>query len=147
VTGFHTYAEEGSAVVSVHLVDSGGSFIDESFAITIYDASLDNFEPHAFSIGKKSTKTVILINSFQDLAITGQVSDFSATVDWGDGSSSSCPSAACWFGLSPSNQFFFALFGSHSYAKTGMFTVTMQVSDEGGSVGPVVQTTATVTNS
>jgi hypothetical protein len=147
VTGFHTYAEEGSAVIGVHLVDAAGSFLDESFPIAIDDASLDNFQLQPFSIGKKSTKPVILINSFQDLSVSGKLSDFRASVNWGDGTSSTCPSVACWFGSSPSNQLFFALLGSHAYSKTGTFKVTMQVSDDGGSVGPVVQTTGTVTNS
>jgi hypothetical protein len=150
VTGWHTYVEEGSAVISLHVVDSGGSFIDDSFPINIDDASLDNFQLQPFRVGKKSTKPVILIINFQDLGITGTPGDFRASVGWGDGTSSTCPSSACWFGSSPTNpgdQRFFALFGSHSYSKTGTYTVTMQVSDDGGSVGPVVQTTGSVVNS
>jgi len=63
--------------------------------------------------------------------MTGTLSDFSATIDWGDASSSS-GTIAGGPGLTP-----YAVSGTHTYGSTGTFTVTTTVTDVGGASAKV----------
>jgi hypothetical protein len=56
----------------------------------------------------------------------GTVSDYTATIDWGDISTSSGT-------VSGPNGGPFTVSGSHSYATTGTFTITVSIADVGGS--------------
>jgi len=65
--------------------------------------------------------------TFTDASSTGTLSDFSATIDWGDGSSSigaisGGPGTATY-----------SVTGSHTYATTGFFAVKTAIADLGGS--------------
>lgn len=55
-------------------------------------------------------------------------SDFSASIDWGDGTTSAVGVSRTCFGQSC----FFVVGGNHSYFSTGMFTATAHVRDNGG---------------
>ena len=56
----------------------------------------------------------------------GTLSDFSATINWGDGSSSTGT-------VSGPNGGPYTVSGSHTYASTGTFTITTNMKDVGGS--------------
>jgi hypothetical protein len=57
---------------------------------------------------------------------TSSTADFTATIDWGDGSA---PSAGTVTGSAGS----YTVSGSHSYTATGPFTVKAHIADDGGS--------------
>lgn len=125
VTGTHTYAEEGSYTITVTITDvdnSGNSATVMSKAI-VADAQLHAkcamppLVPQTYS-GPTAT--------FTDDASTGMLSDFSATINWGDGSSPGTISGGP--GNAP-----YTVSGSHTYSSTGPFTVTTTIKDDGGS--------------
>ncbi len=124
VSGSHTYAEEGTFPVAVTIADAGGSNASSTAAATIADAPLaatrlaiGGFEGKSFS-GNVAT--------FTDGDPNGAVSDYTATIDWGDGSTSAGTVSANGSGG-------FAVSGSHTYAEEGIFNVTVTVADAGGS--------------
>jgi hypothetical protein len=123
VAGSHQYTEEGTYNVTVTVNDDGGSTTGASGSATVNDAPLSSAcaiaanSPQAFS---GATLT------FTDANPGGTLSDFTATIDWGDthvtSGTVSGPSAGV-----------FTVSGSHTYTSTGFFNVTTTVNDVGGS--------------
>src|SRR3989442_13398162 len=64
---------------------------------------------------------------FTDQSSTGTLSDFSATISWGD-SSSSAGTITGGPGNTP-----YTVSGTHTYASTGTFSITTSIKDVGGS--------------
>jgi hypothetical protein len=120
----HIFAEEGSYTGTLTATDASGLTSSTNFSVNVADAPLTSacampsFTLQAFS-GPTAT--------FKDAATTGLLSDFSATVDWGDGSSST----GAISGGPGTVQY--SVHGSHTYATTGFFTVKTMITDDGGS--------------
>jgi hypothetical protein len=123
VTGSHQYAEEGTPTVTVTVNDDGGSTTGASGSAIVNDAPLSSTcaiaanSPQAFS---GATLT------FTDANPGGTLSDFTATIDWGDSHVTSGAVSGPSAGV-------FTVSGSHTYASTGYFDVTTTVNDVGGS--------------
>lgn len=125
VSANHTYGDENEYAVTVVITDSDNSSnaATVSSKASIADAGLSasgatTTSPQAFSGGVAS---VTDSNSSSSSA-----SDFSATIDWGDGSPSSSGAVIGEGGS-------YSVSGSHSYPSTGYFTVKVHVVDDGGS--------------
>jgi hypothetical protein len=120
----HTYAEEGGYTVTVSVSDDGGSTTSGTSSVTVADAALTSVcaavavSPQAFS---GSTAT------FTDADVNGVVTDYTATISWGDGSSSAATIAG-GPGTGP-----YTVTGSHTYLSTGPFTIKTKIDDAGGS--------------
>jgi hypothetical protein len=123
VTGSHTYAEEGAYRVSVDVHDLDGSVIVLGTA-TVADAPL-SARAASFSVVTKTTFAG-MVASFTDADPNGSASDFTATIDWGDGSSSAGIVSAGGGGR-------FVVSGSHTYAAKGKYAVNVHIADAGGS--------------
>jgi len=124
VAGTHIYKEEGPFTGSVKIVDQGGSTTMTSFTATIKDAALT-------ATAVCPTTTLQAINgpvaTFTDAASpSGTLSDFTATIDWGDGTTSAGTVSGPSGGL-------YTVSGSHTYTSTGYFTITTSIKDVGGS--------------
>jgi PKD repeat protein len=123
VTGSHQYAEEGNHTVTVAVLDDGGSTTGASGSAIVTDARLSSTcaiaanSPQAFS---GATLT------FTDANPGGTLSDFTATIDWGDTNVTSGTVSGPSAGV-------FTVSGSHTYTSTGFFNVTTTVNDVGGS--------------
>jgi len=65
--------------------------------------------------------------TFSDADPNGQVSDYTASINWGDGHTSTVKVYKNPFGKG------FVLAGLHQYASKGTYSVTLTVSDTGGS--------------
>lgn len=126
VTATHTYHQEGSYTVTVTITDTDtpGNTATVTSTATVGDAALTAtcaapaVSPMTFS---GPTATLGDANPF------GTVSDFTATIDWGDLSSSPGTVSGPMGGP-------FTVSGSHSYGSTGTFTITTSISDDGGSM-------------
>src|SRR5439155_27065702 len=81
-------AEEGSSVITVSITDMGGSTASATSSANVADATLT--ATGGFTVtateGKDSGNQTVA--TFTDANPTAPVSDFAATIDWGDGSTS-----------------------------------------------------------
>jgi hypothetical protein len=134
VSGTHTYTEEGSTAITVSIEDIGGSSVSADSIATVADAPL---MATAINIAaQEGTAFSGKLATFADLDPNGVVSDYSATIAWGDGSSSSGSISANGIGS-------FAVSGSHAYAEEGYFSFTVTIHDVGGSM-VIIAGTATI---
>jgi hypothetical protein len=133
VSGTHTYAEDGSYAPSVSLSEAGTS----PDAVTVTDTA--NVAENGFSLtpgpafvateGHAFTRTLA---TFQDPGSPDPASKFTATIDWGDGSTD--------VGTITGNSGNFTVTGTHTYTDeidSGLFTVTVSEPDANFTVGPV----------
>ena len=123
VAGSHQYAEEGNYTVSVKVADDGGSTTSASGTNTVADA------PITATCGTPATSLQSFsgtVASLADANTGAPASDFTATIDWGDGSSTSNGTVAGSGGS-------YTITGSHSYSSTGYYNITTTVTDDGGS--------------
>jgi hypothetical protein len=125
VSGSHTYIEEGSYPVKVTITDnvnSSNTTIATSTA-AVADAAL------TASCATPTVSTSSFSGSvatFTDANPFGPVTDFTATISWGDLSSS--PGVVSGPTGGP-----FTVSGSHTYATLGSHTITVSIVDDGGS--------------
>jgi phosphatidylethanolamine-binding protein (PEBP) family uncharacterized protein len=118
----HLYGEEGTYTVTVAVSDDGGSTTSAGGTVQIADAPLTASAPASLTASSSVSGTTA---TFNDANTTAPVADFTATIDWGDGSSSLGVVSAAGSG--------FAVKGTHTYAQTGMYTVKTTIVDDGGS--------------
>jgi hypothetical protein len=131
VSGSHTYADEGSHTISVSITDVGGASTSTSSSASVGDAALT-----AQGINVTSTEAVAFsgnVASFTDANPNSSAGDFTATINWGDGQSSSGTVGAGTAGG-------FVVSGTHTYTDEGNHTVSVSITDVGGA-------TATATGS
>jgi hypothetical protein len=126
VSGAHTYSEEGSFPVAVTITDTDNASNSASTHSTaaVADAALVA-SPACLATSPRSYNGPTA--TFADAASpSGTLSDFSATINWGDGATSTGA-------VSGPNGGPYSVSGSHSYATTGSFTITTTITDVGGS--------------
>jgi hypothetical protein len=124
VTGGHTYAKEGTYNVSVHIADSGGNFADAASTATVADAPITATGKSIQVIRRANfTDTVA---SIVDADPTSPLSEYAATITWGDGSSSAGTFISTGGGH-------FDVLGTHSYTATGTYTIGVSITTLGGS--------------
>lgn len=136
VSGAHTFAEEGNFGISVTLTDAGGAFSTSVPHFAVHDASLSS-SGSSFSTVEGTTFSGNLA-TFSDSDPNGMLSDYSATIGWGDGSSSAGTIIADGLGG-------YIVSGSHTYLEEGSFTIQVFPLDVGGAGAPT-SATATVTD-
>lgn len=124
VIGSHTYAEEGSFTLTVQVSASGGQSATAQGAAIVADAPLTITR---LVVGASEKRLAGLVATFTDADAAGTVSDYSATISWGDGVTSS--------GLVVKNplEAGFVTAGAHQYTKAGTYSVTLTITDGGGS--------------
>jgi hypothetical protein len=126
VNGTHTYTEEGSYGITVTItdVDNASNTATANSTANVADAPLASkcaapaTTPKVFA---GPTATFTDANSFATSA------DFTATIDWGDSSSSS-GTVSPGTGSGP-----YTVSGTHTYSSTGTFTIKTTIKDDGGS--------------
>jgi hypothetical protein len=125
VSGTHAYAEEGAYTTSVSITDVGGSTAQASSSATVADAALAANGGLTLS-GTESAALNGTVATFTDANPAATVSDFTATINWGDGSTSTGTVTA-------GNTGGFSVSGTHVYAEEGAYTTTVTIADDGGS--------------
>jgi hypothetical protein len=128
----HTYAEEGSFAVKVTItdVDNTSNTATTSSTATVADAALTAKGTTVSAVeGASTTQTVA---TFTDADPAGTVSDYTATINWGDGSTSTGTIAASGSG--------FKVSGTHTYAEEGTDAITVTIKDVGGATASATST-------
>lgn len=123
LSGSHIYAEEGSYTVSISATDSKGQSGSGSATASVADAPLS---VNSLTLNRPAEGTVGLEAHFSDADTGGTLSDYHATIQWGDGTTSQ---ATIRVG---SNGEIYIVTSSHKYAKTGTYTITLTLQDVGG---------------
>lgn len=121
VSGTHTYLEEGPYQVTTTVTDvtNPANTATATGTATVADAPLS-------ATGTNITTTNPLsatVATFTDADPNGTVSDYTASINWGDGTTS----AGTVSGSGP-----FAVAGTHTYPALGPYTVVTHICDVGG---------------
>jgi hypothetical protein len=129
VSGTHTYAEEGNDAVAVSISDTDGAHFNVNSTAIVADAALT---PTAGSGLNPTSGTAYSATwaTFTDGDPNGAVSDFSATIAWGDGTVSAGTVATNTGGG-------FKVTGTHTYPQGGSLQAAVTVYDAGGASGSV----------
>ena len=130
VSGSHTYADEEAQTITVTVKDTGGSTATIQSAVHLADADtlVATVVPAIVTEGVAFSGTLA---TFIDTLAGTPAGDFAATIDWGDGATTS--------GSVSGAGGHFTLQGSHTYADEGAFTITASISDVGGTASAVAQ--------
>jgi hypothetical protein len=125
VSGSHTYEEEGTYTVTVKItdVDNSSNTATANSTAKVADAALSSTCTAPATASNPFNGNVA---HFTDADPHGTVSDYTATINWGDSSSSSGT-------VTGPNGGPFDVSGSHTYSTTGFFTISVKIDDAGGS--------------
>jgi hypothetical protein len=129
VAGSNTYAEEGGYSVNVTVTDTATPTVISVAHSTaqVADAALSVTDtPTLTSTEGAATPAGLRVATFADADPAGTVADYTATVNWGDGQTSSATVQAAAAGG------FDVLAPSHTYEEEGNPTVTVSINDAGG---------------
>ena len=128
----HTYAEEGNYVTTIVISDAGGSKTIVNGAVTVADAPLVSTGLPTPPIIQEGTPFSGAVASFADLDPGGMVSDYTATITWGDG-------VTTLGTVVPGTPGLFNVVGTHTFEE-GTYTVSVVIADAGGSTTTAVST-------
>jgi hypothetical protein len=115
----HTYLVAATYTPRVTITDAAGDVVTESATTAISDAPLSATGATAFA-GVNSPATVT-VATFTDADPNAGASSYSATIAWGDGTSSA--------GVVAQSSDVFAVSGNHIYTTTGAFAPTATIQD------------------
>jgi YD repeat-containing protein len=142
ISGVHTYSDDALYNLSVTVTMSPGPNLTAAGPAVVADASLSgsasNFTPTVgvplgFVAG--TSDNPVTVASFSDGNTSAPATDFTASINWGDGTTSA--------GTVSGSAGSYSVAGNHSYVKPGAFTITTTVTDVGSSTVSL-QGTATV---
>ncbi len=124
VQGAHVYKEAGTYTVKVTITDVGGATATASSTAHVSDAALKgSLTPISPVHGQPFSGTVATFTDANPYATAG---DFTATINWGDGTTSTATVV-----LNPDGSF--SVQGTHTYTSAGAFTMTVTILDAEGS--------------
>ncbi len=142
VSGGHTYADEGVFTITTVLTDDapGTASATSSFMVTVTEAdtlAAASVQPNVTLTESATTSGAIAV--FSDAGYpNNSASDFSATIDWGDGATTAGTVSSAGDGN-------FTVSGSHAYADEGSFTATVVLTDDApGTDSATASSTVTV---
>jgi hypothetical protein len=121
VAGSHSYAEEGSYPVAINVTDAGGNGVMISGTAAVRDPAVLATGGVAFSAVQGTPSGSQVVATFTDPAGAETISDYSATIDWGDGTAASGADQ-----ITASNGVF-SVYGSHNYAAPDSYTIQVTV--------------------
>jgi hypothetical protein len=139
VTGGHFYDEEdgpsGPYKPTITITDVGDAF---NTATVVSQATIVDAPLTGTSVVVTATEglpfTSTSVGTFVDADPDGMVTDYTATVDWGDGTPTTAGTVTGPHG-GP-----FTVLGDHDYLHSGTYTITVPVLDAGGAHTTIVDT-------
>lgn len=123
VAGHHVYAEEGSYNVVVTVTDQSNHTVTAADAIDVADAPLLAVGSRVH-VSQGLVATNVTVASFVDTGGADAVGEYTTTIDWGDGTTSTGTVSLSHGTLN--------VVGSHTYAAAGQYPVKVTIQDEGG---------------
>ena len=139
VSGTHQYTDELSGLLNVSISEPGLGSNGIGNTVTISEADALTVTASSFTVkaGRPLSGTVATLTDANPLALP---SDFTTTINWGDGTTTSGTVTGPEGGPFP-------VTGSHTYKPAGTFTVTITAADDPpGTATASATATATVTH-
>jgi streptogramin lyase len=129
VKAVHTYARPGRYVVATTILDRGGSQFALQTTAIVAPGPWSAASVGPISVLKDTLISGALVGAFT-APPSSQLSDFSATIDWGDGT----PNSAGSISQAPGSQTTFQVSGDHTYLndRTQPYAVAVTVHDAFG---------------
>lgn len=149
VAASHTYAASGDYTLTITISDTDGSQATVTGTAEVSQATLLAHALPVKSDGLAVNNSNVAV--FSDTGGPDPLANYSATIDWGDGSSSS---GTVTSGITPLDASLtggpviadiFSVSGSHTYTATGDYTVTITISDTDGGQATVTGTVSVAT--
>jgi hypothetical protein len=135
----HTYGEQGSDTVTLKVTDSAdGQSDSKTFTITVSDPAVKAVGAFAFAAVEGTLSASRTVATFTDPGGPEPVSDYAATIAWGDSTTST--------GTITLSGSVFTVQGSHTYAEQGSDTISVTVHHESAPDSNMVTSTATVSD-
>lgn len=144
VSGTHTYVEEGAYTIVVVVTASIGSSFSVVASATVSDAPLTATGVSvSLSAGASSESRPVVagrptgnvkVANLADFNPGGTASDFTARIDWGDGTTPTPGTVTAGVGGG------FSVAGGHTYTARGDYGITVVITDDGGSQAAAVST-------
>jgi photosystem II stability/assembly factor-like uncharacterized protein/PKD repeat protein len=131
VTGVHVYAEEGTYNVNVTVNDVGGSTTTIASTMVVADAPLTPTAATVATVEGQPLAANSVVATFVDANTNAPLSDFTATIDWGNGVTSAGTIVSLGNGK-------FSVTGGTLYPEFGTYSVTVTIFDRGGSTASTV---------
>jgi hypothetical protein len=116
VSGQHAYLEEGSHPISVTISDSQATSSTVSLTASVSDPAVQAASGPSLAAVEYATSAMQTLATFVDPGGNEAPSDYSATINWGDGTSSSGLIVADAANAT------FSVLGSHAYTASGNLT-------------------------
>ena len=131
ILGSHTYAEEGSYPLQVFVQSTSGATATANSTAQVADAPL-SATGTTINLSQGTTFTGV-VATFTDANPNAPLSDFTATITWGNGNISTGTVTALGGGN-------FSVSGTNTYAQSGTFGVNVAIADVGGSTANATTT-------
>ncbi len=136
VSGTHTYATDGTYPVTVSIVSPGGSFGSASGQAIVADVLVTGGLVDLLRATVGTPLTNVNVANFSDAGTENPVSEYDATIDWGDGTALSAGRVVATDGG-------FQVVGSHTFASSGNFTGRATIhASEGATLSILFSTSA-----
>ncbi len=137
VDGSHTYADEGTFTVTVVLSDDAPGTASATASNPFGVAEADSLSGTATPIQTTEGTAVSEAATFTDTYTGNTAADFTATINWGDGTTTA--------GTVSGGGGSFTVSGSHTYTASGSFPVAVTLADDApGTASNTATTTASV---
>ena len=134
VSAYHTFAHNGSYNTKILASDVGGASLNmNGIAVNVTDAPLTAYS--ATPASPHGVQFTEVIATFTDADPYGTVSDFTASIDWGDTTSSVGT-------ITANTHRSFDVTGTHTYSDPGPHTATITINDVGGSTASATSVVA-----
>ena len=128
-----TYVDElSNATFGASVTDAGGASTGASTTFSVADAPLTSGTLTA-SGGVEGVTPTTLSATFTDANAGAPTSDFSGTINWGDGTAGNPDITTFTSSAVTGSDGSYTVTGSHQYAELGTYGITVTVNDAGGS--------------
>jgi hypothetical protein len=117
----HAYAEEGTYKVVETVAENDGGSDSKSFQVVVSDLAVLAAGVPSLTASEGTTTGSLVLATFADPGGAEALSEYSATIAWGDSSSSSSA------GMIAVNNGVFSVSGSYAYAEEGTDPVTVTI--------------------
>ena len=140
IVGSHSYYQMGSDQITVNVSDSGGSQANQiTDTVTVTAPTLTFGSPITFYATENQTTNTIALATFTDSNSQPNLNDYSATINWGDGTTTTIAPDDTGTNNSQGSEIY-EVESSHTYTAIGTDSIVVTVYDNNTDIGSVTDT-------